>query len=131
MTVTPATPLDTGTRLALERTRLAYERTLMAWIRTATALISFGFTIYKFFEFEAGRSLPAATGRLVSPRQFGMIMIGAGLIALLLSTIEHRQNIRALKAESGTSPRPTVAGVLAAFIAILGLLAFFATLLRG
>jgi Domain of unknown function (DUF202) len=44
--------IDAGTRLAVERTRLAYERTLMAWVRTATALISFGFTIYKFFEFE-------------------------------------------------------------------------------
>jgi putative membrane protein len=36
--------------LAFERTMLAYERTLMAWIRTAISLISFGFTIYKFFQ---------------------------------------------------------------------------------
>ena len=43
--------MDTGTKLAVDRTRLAYERTLMAWVRTATSLISFGFTIYKFFEF--------------------------------------------------------------------------------
>ena len=49
----PAKPLDSGTRLAVERTRLAYERTLMAWVRTGTSLISFGFTIYKFFEFES------------------------------------------------------------------------------
>ena len=52
--------LDTGTRLALDRTHLAHERTLMAWVRTATSLISFGFTIYKFFSFEAGKNLPAA-----------------------------------------------------------------------
>ena len=64
---TPETPAETATRLAIERTRLAYERTLMAWIRTATALISFGFTVYKFFEFEAETNLPAATGRLLSP----------------------------------------------------------------
>ena len=25
---------------------------MMAWIRTATSLISFGFTIYKFFDLE-------------------------------------------------------------------------------
>ena len=37
--------------LALERTYLANERTLMAWIRTATSLITFGFTLYKFFEY--------------------------------------------------------------------------------
>ena len=42
-------PLDTSTRLAIQRTRLASERTLMAWIRTATSLIGFGFTIFKFF----------------------------------------------------------------------------------
>ena len=44
--------LDAGTRLAVNRTRLAYERTLMAWVRTAASMISFGFTIYKFFQLE-------------------------------------------------------------------------------
>ena len=29
--------VDTGTRLAVDRTRLAHERTLMAWVRTATS----------------------------------------------------------------------------------------------
>jgi putative membrane protein len=42
--------LDTATELAFDRTRAAYERTMMAWIRTATSLITFGFTIYKFFQ---------------------------------------------------------------------------------
>ncbi len=41
---------DERTSLALDRTRLAHERTLMAWVRTAVSLISFGFTIYKFFQ---------------------------------------------------------------------------------
>ena len=87
--------LDTGTRLAYERTRLASERNMMAWIRTATSLISFGFTVYKFFQFEAGKSTPAATGFVLSPRVFALIMIGTGLVALLLSTIEHRRYITA------------------------------------
>ena len=52
-------PVDTGTRLAVTRTRLAHERTLMAWVRTAASLISFGFTIYKFFEIESGRGAVA------------------------------------------------------------------------
>ena len=43
-----------STQMALDRTWLAHERTLMAWVRTATSMISFGFTIYKFFEFEKG-----------------------------------------------------------------------------
>ncbi len=43
--------LPDSTALAVERTRLAHERTLMAWVRTSVSLISFGFTIYKFFEY--------------------------------------------------------------------------------
>ena len=59
--------LDASTKLAYDRTRLAYERTLMAWVRTGTSLITFGFTIYKFFEEfqKAGKSLEpvAQSGR--------------------------------------------------------------------
>jgi len=65
----PANLLDSGTRVAAERTRLAYERTLMAWVRTATSLISFGFTIYKFFEFEsAATEIPHNRARRIGPR---------------------------------------------------------------
>lgn len=84
--------LGPGTRLAIERTWLAHERTLMAWVRTASALISFGFTIYKFFEFERAREV-AVNGRLLTPRQFGMNMIGTDLIALVPATIQHRQSV--------------------------------------
>ena len=67
---------DDRTDLAVERTLMALDRTLMAWVRTATSLISFGFTIYKFFEFDSGRgSIPPASSRLLTPRHFGMIMI--------------------------------------------------------
>ena len=129
MSTTPAHPLDTGTRLAVDRTRLAHERTLMAWVRTAVSLISFGFTIYKFFEFEGGRGSPA-TSRLLSPRHFGMILIGTGLAALLLSTIEHRQYMKRLRAEFGAAPL-SVATAVAAMVSVMGLLAFVVTLLQG
>jgi len=42
--------LDISTRLAFDRTRAAFERTMMSWIRTATSLITFGFSVYKFFQ---------------------------------------------------------------------------------
>jgi uncharacterized membrane protein YidH (DUF202 family) len=55
-------PLDRSTELAFQRTRAAYERTMMSWIRTSTSLITFGFSIYKFFQLEGlGR---AQQGRL-------------------------------------------------------------------
>lgn len=46
--------LDISTKLAVDRTRMAYDRTMMSWIRTATSLITFGFSIYKFFQIEVG-----------------------------------------------------------------------------
>ncbi len=119
-------PSDIGTQLSIERTWLSHERTLMSWVRTATALISFGFTIYKFFEFEAGRS-GVTVHHLISPRQFAMVMIGTGLVALLLSTIDHHQTLKRLQGEA--VPRHfSVAGVVAALISVLGLLAFAAAL---
>jgi putative membrane protein len=129
MNTTPARTLDTGTRLAVDRTRLAYERTLMAWVRTATSLISFGFTIYKFFQFEAGRDA-VPQSRLLSPRQFGMIMIGTGLAALALATIDYHRNARRMEAEYGPADR-SVAMVVAVIVSGMGLLALTAALLRG
>src|SRR4051812_46814671 len=132
MTTTTIAPhaLDAGTRMAADRTQLAYERTLMAWVRTATSLITFGFTIYKFFQFEAGRTAVVTTGRVLTPRHLAMIMIGTGLTALFLSTIEYRRDMERLHAEYGV-PKRSVAAVVAAIVSVLGLLAFIATLVRA
>ena len=70
--------LDTSTKLAYDRTRLAYERTLMAWVRTGTSLITFGFTIYKFFEEFHKAGQVAQTGGPIGAREFGIIMISIG-----------------------------------------------------
>jgi putative membrane protein len=117
---------DVGTRLAADRTWLADERTLMAWIRTATSLISFGFTIYKFFEFETGQGLRAH--RLLSPRVFGMTMIGTGLAALVLGAMDHRRSTRLLRDEFGIAHRST-AIIVASIVSVMGLMALSATLL--
>jgi putative membrane protein len=119
--------LDRSTELAFERTRVAYERTMMAWIRTATSLITFGFSIYKFFQLEGlGR---AQQGRLIGARGFAFILVSIGLISLLLATIEHRQNIRALGAEYVGRQR-SLAVLLAALISILGIIALLAMIFR-
>lgn len=121
MTGIGTAPADSGTRLALDRTRLAYERTMMAWVRTATSLISFGFTIHKFFQFrvEQGVTPPA---RLLGPGEFGGVMVCTGLLALLLATVEHRQNLKRLRAEFGPVPR-SIAETIGMFIAGLGVFA--------
>jgi len=115
--------LPAATKLALDRTRLAYERTLMAWVRTATSLISFGFTIYKFFQFLREGKTPAAEG-LLGPRGFATLMMGIGLTALLLATFEHRRYQQDLAAEYGPQPYSLAAfvGVLVGVLGVLGLI---------
>src|SRR5271170_5107920 len=92
-----ATTLDTSTRLAFDRTRVAYDRTVLAWTRTATSLITFGFGIYKFFQLELGRG--REDNRLIGTRGFSIMMVCTGLLALILGTHEHWQNMRALREE--------------------------------
>jgi putative membrane protein len=120
--------LPPNTRLALDRTRLAYERTLMAWIRTAASLISFGFTIFKFFQYlRQGRNIPSEG--LLGPRGFALLMIGIGLTALLFATIDHRHHMQAMRAEYGPVPYSTSA-VVALLVAALGILGLISVLLR-
>jgi putative membrane protein len=123
--MTPPTP-DTGTALAIDRTRLAYERTMMAWIRTATSLISFGFTIYKFFELEVKGPAPE---HLIGPRGFALIMISTGLLALAMAGVQHRESLRLMRATYGTIPR-SVAGPVAALVAVLGVFALLGVIAR-
>ena len=120
--------LPAATLLAVDRTRLAHERTLMAWVRTATSLISFGFTIYQFFQFLREGQPPAVEG-LIGLRAFATLMIGIGLTALLLATLEHRRNRRRLQAEYGNVPY-SLAAVVASLVGVLGVLGFFSVLLR-
>ena len=67
-----------STTLAFERTYLAHDRTLMAWTRTATSLITFGFTLYKFFEYLHERGEAARGAQPFGARTFGLLMIGIG-----------------------------------------------------
>ena len=123
----PRPALDTGTTLAVERTRLAHERTLMAWVRTAVSLISFGFTIYKFFQFELSKQ---QFHGVIGPRGFGMMMISIGLVALLLSAIEHRRSLQSMRVQYGHIPR-SAAAVVAALVSIMGIVALVVVTLRG
>lgn len=121
------TTVPTSTDLAVDRTRLAHDRTLMAWVRTATSLITFGFTIHKFFQFlqEKGEG----HDRVLGPREFALLMIGIGLTALFLATLQQHRDMKTLRRGNPTVPYSLVT-VLAALISILGILAFISVLLR-
>ena len=121
--------LDAGTELALKRTFLAHERTLMAWIRTSASLISFGFTIYKFFEYFAEARAVSPQPHVLGARHFGMGMIAVGVIALLLANIDYGREIRALEANYGITQRSAV-GKISALVWFFGMGLFILLWLR-
>lgn len=121
-------PIDTN-QLSLDRTRLAYERTLLAWVRTATGLITFGFSIYKFFQIHQEATGGPVVERLIGPREFAIVAILLGLAALVLATIEHNANLRALRASKGRLP-VSLAGVFGALISLFGLFGLVLAILR-
>jgi len=121
--------LDTRTRLSYERTMLSHDRTLMSWVRTATSLITFGFTIYKFFDLERGALVQPRTHQVIGPREFAMFMIAIGLCALVLATVQnwqHRTNMRKQHIEAPFSLSTLVAGLISA----LGLLAMVSAIFK-
>ena len=120
---------DEKTRLACERTVLAQERTLMAWIRTSTSLITFGFTIYKFFALELGSKAQARTHQLIGPRQFAIVMISIGILALVLATLQNKQYRKSL-GTTYTEIRASLSSLVAILISLMGVLAMAAVLLR-
>jgi putative membrane protein len=119
--------LDTGTKLALERTYLAHERTQMAWLRTSFSLISFGFTIAKFFEFLKDQN--GQTNVLFGPRTVGVFTIVIGLVSLLLSDVGHRRALKALRQHDPDLPI-SQAGVVSLLIATIGILALIGAIMR-
>lgn len=117
---------DLPTTLAIERTRAAFDRTMMAWIRTAFSLITFGFTIYKYFQIQ--RVAPPSE-RLIGPREFSLILISLGLISLSLAVWQGRQNVLKLREYYPETPA-SLANLLAGLVAILGFLALISVILR-
>jgi putative membrane protein len=121
--------LPDSTALAVERTRLAHERTLMAWVRTSVSLISFGFTIYKFFEYLRESEQARQAAHALNPRRFGMSMIVVGLLMLVVATFQHRRDLKVLEERYGKGPR-SLAGIIAILVGALGILALVGVWLR-
>jgi putative membrane protein len=122
--------LPAATKLSVDRTRLAHERTLMAWVRTSTSLITFGFTIYKFFEYLRESKQVGPDPGFVGARGFALVMISVGLTALALATVEHRRNLHAMRTAYGELVPYSLATVIASLVAGLGILGLVAVLFR-
>ncbi len=116
-------------QLALDRTQLAHERTLMAWVRTSASLISFGFTIYKFFQYlhESGTHPPVH--RVFGPRYFAMFLITIALVSLLFATLQNWQYMRNFRKQY-IYQEFSLATLVAALISILGVASLIAVIFR-
>jgi putative membrane protein len=123
---TPQTPINTN-QLALDRTWLAHDRTLMAWTRTATSMIGFGFTIYKFFEFETQRE--ASHGKL-TPRDFALIIISIGVFSLASAIFAYRREVHLLSLQSHSKHHSSVQSV-AWVICLFGIFVLLAAWFRS
>jgi putative membrane protein len=72
-------------------TQMSLERTLMAAARTAVSLIGFGFTVAQFFEKLVAKT-PEELRRVrpETPRNLGLALIAAGVISLVVFTLQYR-----------------------------------------
>jgi putative membrane protein len=101
----------------------------MAWVRTATSLISFGFTIYKFFQFLREEGNLRNPEGLFTSREFALLMILIGLGMLVLASLQHWRNMKRLQAHAANA-FPSLALALAVLVAGLGLVGLFMVLFR-
>ncbi|RDV37052.1 DUF202 domain-containing protein [Bradymonadaceae bacterium TMQ3] len=86
----PEDSAEKRTDFAYERTVQAASRTLMAGVRTSIAMIAFGFTIFKFFDYlEQGPSDMLGELSAQGPANAGLLLFGVGMIVLLLSVVDH------------------------------------------
>jgi len=110
----------------------------MSWIRTSIALIGFGFTIVQFFDHFGSMQGIAPALHPETPRYFGLSLIGAGILALAISTWQYRWSIGYLRrpqyAPIAGAPQDkmhTPIFAVAVLLLVIGISAFGAILFRA
>jgi putative membrane protein len=95
---------------------------MMAWVRTATSLITFGFTVYKFFQLQ--RYGDIRPRHHVGPREFGLTMVSIGLVSLIMAAWDNKRNMEVLRSHCPGVPysRATALGALIFLLGIVGLI---------
>jgi putative membrane protein len=101
----------------------------MAWIRTAFSMISFGFTIFKFFEYLGQSKALDAQPQAGGARNLGATMIFLGTASLIGATWQHWRMLKQMKAD-GYPVGFSLSLVVAVVITAVGLLAFLGAFIR-
>jgi putative membrane protein len=127
-----------GSHFAWLNARLALEMTMMSWIRMAITLIGFGFTIVQFFERLNDLEGVAPAARPFAARYVGLVLIAAGVGALVVSLVQYRATLRYLWQDEfatiagiGKAPGNTPIFAVTITLAVIGAAAFLAVLLRA
>ena len=93
----------------------------MAWVRTAFSMISFGFTIGKFFQYlneQEHLSRHPGEGRTLA-----LALILLGLLSLVVGVWEYHRALEQLEVSSGVHHAPGAILLIAVLVAVLGLVA--------
>jgi putative membrane protein len=109
--------------LGYQRTRLAADRTLMAWIRTSVSMISFGFTIFKFFMYLRESNLLSGQLPMYGPRNLGLGLVGLGIFLLGMAIVEYLLYQRWLSREMKQKFPLSTALITALLLTVIGILA--------
>ena len=127
-----------GNHFAWLNARLALEMTMMAWIRVAITLIGFGFTIVQVFERLNEIEGVASASQPFAARYVGLVLIGAGVAALVASAVQYRATLRYLSqddfaaiAGSGKAPGNTPIYAVTIALMVIGAAAFLGVVLRA
>ena len=117
--------------LGYERTRLASDRTLMAWIRTSVSMITFGFSIYKFFQYIQESNVIAGKLPHYAPRNFGVALVGLGMVLQAMAVVEYYSFQRNLSRETGKKFPISLALVASILLSVIGILVLINLLFRA
>lgn len=84
------------TGMSFQRTRMSANRTLMSVIRTSLSMISFGFTNFQVFQKMRDQSVLT---EVAPARNFGVTLVGLGILMLIGGIIYHLQFMLDLRDE--------------------------------
>ena len=102
---------------------------LIQWVRTSLSLISFGFTIYKFFQYLVeSKTVEAEVQR--GPRNLGGSLVAVGTLVLLAATFQYWKMQRKLRREAGAKLPVSLALITALSMSTLGIVAMAELLFR-
>ena len=97
----------------------------MDWIRTGVSLISFGFSIYKFFQNQEQGFKGAFKEGFIRQRGFGASMVPIPLGVVTIAGAQHIRDLKSLR-KAGIESPPSLAVAVGAAVALLGFMALIA-----